>query len=93
MKVLGVSPDPVPSHAKFANKNNLNFPLLADPERQLIGQLDIWVEKMNYGKTYWGVERSTFVIDENGKVIKAMRKVKANGHAAEVLAELTRTDR
>lgn len=88
VKVFGVSPDPVASHAKFANNHNLNFPILADPERQLIGQLDIWVEKMNYGKTYWGVERSTFILDEEGKVIKAMRKVKPNGHAAEVLAEL-----
>ena len=85
-----MSPDPVSSHVKFARKFELNFPILADPERQLIDQVGVWVEKMNYGKAYWGVERSTFLLDENGVVLKEWRKVKANGHASEVLAELAK---
>ena len=90
VKVLGVSPDPVASHVKFARKFELTYPILADPERQLIDKVGVWVEKMNYGKAYWGVERSTFLLDENGVVLKEWRKVKANGHAAEVVSELAK---
>jgi peroxiredoxin Q/BCP len=86
---LGVSPDPVASHAKFAKKLNLNYPILADPERTLIDPLGLWVEKSMYGKTYFGVERSTFLLDENGKIIKVWRKVKPEGHAKEVLEALS----
>ena len=68
----------------------MNYPILADPERKLVDQVGVWVEKMNYGKPYWGVERSTFLLDENGIVLKEWRKVKSSGHAAEVLAELQR---
>ena len=84
-----MSPDPVDSHAKFAKKLDLNYPILADPDRKLIDPLDLWVEKSLYGKKYFGVERSTFLIDENGKVIKAWRKVKPEGHAKEVLEALS----
>ena len=83
-----MSPDPVTSHAKFAKKIDLNYPILADPERKLIDALGLWVEKSLYGKKYFGVERSTFVLDENGVVIQAMRKVKPEGHAKQVLAVL-----
>ena len=83
-----MSPDPVSSHAKFAKKLSLNYPILADPERKLIDPLGVWVEKSLYGKKYFGVERSTFLIDENGKVLKVWRKVKPEGHADEVLQVL-----
>lgn len=87
---MGVSPDPVSSHVKFARKFELNFPILADPERRLIDQVGVWVEKMNYGKPYWGVERSTFLVDETGILLKEWRKVKANGHVEDVLTELSK---
>ena len=87
-----MSPDPVDSHAKFAKKLKLNYPLLADPDKSLIGPLGLWVEKSLYGKKYYGVERSTFLIDENGKVAKIWRKVKPEGHAQEVLDVLVEFD-
>lgn len=86
MNVVGVSPDPVKSHTKFANKIDLNYPILADPERTLIGPLGLWVEKSMYGKAYFGVERTTFLLDEKGKVLKIWRKVKPDGHAGEVFS-------
>jgi len=82
--VVGVSPDSVASHTKFAAKLALNFSILADPERKLIEKLGLWVEKSLYGKKYFGVERSTFLLDEKGKILKALRKVKPEGHAKEV---------
>jgi peroxiredoxin Q/BCP len=78
----------VTSHTKFANKFDLNFPILADRDRKLIDPLGLWVEKSMYGKKYFGVERSTFLLDENGKILKIWRKVKPEGHAKEVLAAL-----
>jgi thioredoxin-dependent peroxiredoxin len=86
--VFGVSPDSVKSHAKFATKYNLNFPLLADTEQALANACGVWVEKSMYGKKYMGVERTTFLVDENGVVAKVWNKVKPAGHAAEVLASL-----
>lgn len=85
---MGVSPDPVKSHTKFANKFDLNFQILADPERKLIGALGLWVEKSMYGKKYFGVERTTYLLDEDGKVLRVWRKVKPEGHANEVLGAL-----
>lgn len=87
-KVIGVSPDSAKSHRKFADKFSLPFPLLADEDHRLADALGLWVEKSMYGKTYMGVDRSTFVLDEEGKVIRAFRKVKPAGHAEEVLAAL-----
>lgn len=84
--VLGVSPDSVKSHRKFVDKFDLNFPLLADPETELCQALGIWVEKSMYGRKYMGVERSTFLLDGNGVVLKQWTKVKPAGHAAEVMA-------
>ena len=86
--VIGVSPDPVKSHRKFADKYNLPFTLLADTEKQLCEAAGVWVEKSMYGKKYMGVERTTFVVDENGIVTKVFAKVKPAGHAAEVKAAL-----
>lgn len=79
--VLGVSPDRVDSHAKFRAKYDLNFPLLADVDHAVAEKYGVWKEKTNYGRTYMGVERSTFLIDEEGKVAEAWRKVSAKGHA------------
>ena len=86
--VLGVSPDSESSHVKFKQKYGLPFTLLADPDHEVAEQYGVWVEKKNYGKTYMGIERSTFVIDEEGNVKKVMRRVKPDTHAADVLAAL-----
>jgi len=86
--VLGVSPDDETSHVKFKQKYALPFTLLADPEHRVAEAYGVWVEKSMYGKTSMGVERSTFVIDADGRVAKALRKVKPDTHAAEVLAAL-----
>ena len=86
--VLGVSPDGEASHAKFKEKYGLPFPLLADPDHRVSEAYGVWGEKKLYGKTYMGVERSTFVIDADGNVAKVMRKVKPVTHADDVLAVL-----
>lgn len=86
--VFGVSPDPVQSHAKFATKHQLNYPILADPERTLIEANGLWVEKTMYGKKYMGVERTTVLVGKDGVVEKVWHKVKPEGHAAEVLTYL-----
>ena len=86
--VLGVSKDSVASHKKFEEKYGLPFTLLADPELVAIQAYDVWQEKKNYGKTYMGVVRSTYVIDENGKMVKAFDKVKAADNPEQMLGEL-----
>ena len=86
--VLGVSPDSPKQHVKFREKYHLPFPLLSDQEHAVAEAYGTWVEKSMYGKTYMGIERSTFVIDADGKVAKIMRKVKPAEHAADVLAAL-----
>ena len=86
--VLGVSPDSETSHVKFKEKYGLPFTLLADPSHQVSEDYGVWVEKTNYGKTYWGIERSTFVIDAEGRVAKVMRRVKPDTHAEQVLEAL-----
>ena len=87
--VLGVSPDGEASHARFRAKYELPFPLLADTEHATAEDYGVWVEKRNYGKTYMGVERSTFVIDADGNLASVLRKVKPDTHADEVLAALS----
>lgn len=87
-KVFGVSPDGIKSHTKFATKFDLNFPLLADEEKELAMALGIWVEKSMYGKKYMGIERTTYLLDSSGKIAQVWRKVKPEGHAAEVLKAL-----
>lgn len=86
--VLGISPDDEVSHARFRSKNNLPFTLLADPGHATADAYGVWVEKSMLGKTYMGVERSTFVIDAQGTVARVMRKVNPETHAADVLAAL-----
>ena len=87
--VIGISKDSVASHLKFAQKYDLPFLLLADPERAAIEGFGVWQEKKLYGKVSMGVVRSTFIIDEDGKVEKVMPKVKPDTNAAEILEYLT----
>lgn len=86
--VLGVSPDSPKSHLKFVDKFTLPFTLLADTDHKIAEAYGVWVEKSMYGKTYMGVERSTFVIGPDGKLKAVYRKVKPAEHVADVLAEL-----
>lgn len=83
-KVIGVSPDSVKSHQKFAKKFELPFPLLADTEKVLIGALGIWVEKTMYGKKYMGVERTTILLDAHANIVRIWNKVSVPGHVDEV---------
>ena len=86
--ILGVSSDSLQSHAKFIDKYSLNFTLLSDEGLVAHGLYDTWKEKNNYGRKYMGTERSTFVIGGDGKIKKIFRKVRVDGHEAEVLAAL-----
>ena len=83
--VIGISKDSVSSHEKFAEKYNLPFILLSDPDLQAIRAYGVWQEKKPYGKTSMGVVRTTFIIDEQGKILKVMPKVKPDTNATEVL--------
>jgi peroxiredoxin Q/BCP len=86
--ILGVSPDDEASHVRFKQKHELPFTLLADPEHEAAEAYGVWTERNFAGKKYMGVKRSTFVIDEEGKVAKAMYGVKTEGHPEKVLAAL-----
>jgi peroxiredoxin Q/BCP len=86
--VLGVSPDDEASHVKFKEKYSLPFTLLADPGHEVADKYGVWKERNTYGKKSMGIERSTFVIDAEGNLSKAMRRVKPETHAADVLAAL-----
>jgi peroxiredoxin Q/BCP len=86
--VLGVSPDDEASHLKFKQKFELPFTLLADAGHQVAENYGVWKERKNYGKTYMGIERSTFVIDREGTVARAFRKVNPEAHAGLVLGAL-----
>ncbi|RUS46562.1 thioredoxin-dependent thiol peroxidase [Cohnella sp. AR92] len=84
--VLGISPDPVKSHLKFIGKHELPFVLLSDPEHQVAELFGVWQEKSMYGRKYMGIVRSTFLIDEEGKLAKEWRGIRVKGHIADVLA-------
>lgn len=88
VEVIGISKDSVASHVKFAERHELPFVLLADPERIAIEAYGVWQEKKLYGKLSLGVVRTTFVIDENGIIERIMPKVKPDTNAAEILAQL-----
>ena len=88
IEVIGISKDSVKSHANFAAKQELPFILLADPERQAIEAYDVWQEKKLYGKTYMGVVRSTYIIDEAGTITHVFEKVKPDTDAQTVLSIL-----
>ncbi|MBD8071193.1 thioredoxin-dependent thiol peroxidase [Bacillus sp. PS06] len=83
--ILGVSPDPVAKHEKFRDKYNLPFLLLVDDEHQVAEKYGVWKLKKNFGIEYMGIERSTFVIDKEGNLVKEWRKVRVKGHVEEAL--------
>ena len=86
--ILGISPDTVAAQAKFKEKFELPFTLLADTDHAVAERYGVWKEKTNYGKKYMGVERATFLIDGKGTIRKIWRKVKVPGHSADVLASV-----
>jgi thioredoxin-dependent peroxiredoxin len=86
--VLGVSPDDETSHARFRDKYSLPFTLLADPAHEVAEEYGVWIERNRYGRKSMGIERSTFVIDEDGNVARILRRVKPEGHAERVLEAL-----
>jgi thioredoxin-dependent peroxiredoxin len=88
--VFGISPDPVEDVKKFADKFNLNFPLLADADHSVAEKYGVWQEKSMYGKKYWGVARTTFVIGKDGRIEQVFEKVKPDGHEREVVEWLDR---
>ncbi len=86
VELVGISKDSIKSHEKFIEKQNLNIILLSDEHGTVCEDFDVWTEKSMYGKTYMGIERSTFLIDGSGQVVQEWRKVKVPGHVEEVLA-------
>ena len=87
-EVIGISPDSVASHEKFVEKYGLKFNLIADTSKEILEAYGVWGEKVNYGKTYMGVIRTTFVIDENGIIQKIITKVDTKDHAGQLVREL-----
>lgn len=87
--VLGISKDSVKSHKKFETNYELPFTLLSDESTEVLQKYDVWKEKKNYGRTYMGIERSTYLIDETGKIIRAYQKVKPADHPDEIVQELS----
>jgi len=83
--IIGVSKDSIASHKKFSEKHNLQFTLLSDESLETLAKYDVWKEKSMYGKKYMGIERTTFIIGEDGKIEKIFPKVKVKGHVDEVL--------
>jgi len=88
VRVFGVSPDDPKRHAKFKEKYSLNFTLLSDVDKTLISAYGIWIKKLNYGREYMGVQRSTFIVDKAGKIAKSWNGVRVPGHVEAVLAAL-----
>ncbi len=85
LEVIGVSPDPMKPIEKFAGKFNLTFPLASDEDHKVAEAYGVWVQKSMYGKTYMGMERSSFLVGADGRIVKVWRKVKPEAHAAQVL--------
>jgi thioredoxin-dependent peroxiredoxin len=86
--IVGISPDSVASHCRFAAKHTLNFHLLADEGHKVAELYGVWAEKSMYGRRYMGVQRTTFLIDSDGRIVKVWPRVRPKGHAEEVLREL-----
>jgi peroxiredoxin Q/BCP len=86
--IIGVSADSIASHKKFVEKFGLNFSLVSDEKKEIIGKYNVWKEKSMYGRKYFGIERTTVIIDEKGIIQKIFSKVKVDGHTEEVLAVL-----
>ncbi len=87
-EVIGVSPDSEKSHENFKNKHSLPFPLIPDTEKEVLSAYGVWGEKKNYGRTYMGVHRKTFIISEEGIIEKIIEKVKTKEHSAQILKEM-----
>ncbi|HET9503082.1 MAG TPA: thioredoxin-dependent thiol peroxidase [Hymenobacter sp.] len=85
IKVVGVSIDNAASHAKFAQKYDLAFPLVADADKEIVNAYGVWQEKKNYGKTYWGVVRTTFLLDEQGVITRVIKRPDTKEHVAQLL--------
>lgn len=85
VKVIGVSPDSIKSHQKFINDHELNFSLISDEDKSICEKYGVWVQKSMYGRSYMGVERSTFIIDPDGKIKQIYSKVKVPGHVEAVM--------
>ncbi len=85
IKVVGVSIDDAASHAKFAQKYDLSFPLVADADKAIVNAYGVWQEKKNYGKTYWGIVRTTFLLDEQGVITRVIKRPDTKDHAAQLL--------
>ena len=92
MVVLGISPDSVERQAQFKEKEKLQFSLLADVEHEVAEKYGVWIEKKLYGRTYWGNERSSFLIDAEGKFERIFRKVDPKKHSGQVLAAIYGTE-
>lgn len=88
VKVLGVSADSIESHNKFAQKHNLTFPLLSDTNKEMLQTYGVWQEKSMFGKKYMGIDRTSYLIDPEGKIAKVYQKVKPAKHVKEVIADL-----
>lgn len=88
--IIGVSKDSVKCHANFKAKYSLPFSLVSDENAEMLGKYGVWVEKSMFGKKYMGIERTTFLIDKKGKVVKIWKNVKVSGHVDEVLEEVKR---
>jgi peroxiredoxin Q/BCP len=91
--VLGISPDPVAKVKRFHDKQSLNFTLLADEDHAVCDAFGVWVEKSMYGKTYWGAQRATFIVDGDGTIAAVLPKVQPKHHEALVFARLDELDR
>lgn len=87
--LLGVSPDGLKSHEKFVSKYDLNFPVLSDESKEMLSEYGVWQEKSMYGRKYMGVVRTTYIIDEKGKISHIFPKVKVDGHTEEILKALS----
>lgn len=92
VRVLGVSPDSIKSHKKFQEQYQLPFTLISDPDKTLAKAYGVWVKKQNYGREYMGIARSTFMVDERGRLTKAWRGVRVEGHVEGVLAAAQTSD-
>lgn len=88
LEVIGISPDSAESHKKFETRHQLPFPLLADTDRKIIDKYGVWGEKQLYGRKYMGLHRTTFIVDEIGKIMKIFLKPKSKQHAEEIIASL-----
>jgi peroxiredoxin Q/BCP len=88
ISVIGVSPDDESSHERFTEQHELTFPLVADPERKIIERYGVWGERKNYGKTFMGLQRTTFLIDEDGVIQHVFKRPKTAAHAEEIIGKL-----